>query len=153
MTAEEYLKQYAMMRAEVEQKERLIRTMGREIFGGPSDRITSVMTGGIGRSSQGNYWEPKSLQKFKTELDKQEDRVRDMRNFMLRIINQIDGLDDGKDRALLNGYYVQGMTWGELARQLNYADVYVRGYLKAVALNHFDRKYHDFLVHYQHLTK
>ncbi|MCI7431792.1 hypothetical protein [Megasphaera sp.] len=153
MTAEEYLKQYAVMRAEVEQKERLIRTMGREIFGGPSDRITSVMAGSLGRSSQGNYWDPKSLKKFKTELDKQEDRVRDMRNFMMRIINQIDGLDDGKDRALLNGYYVQGMTWGELARQMNYADVYVRGYLKAVALNHFDKKYHEFLVTYQHVTK
>lgn len=96
---------------------------------------------------------PEEPEKFKTELDKQEDRVRDMRNFMMRIINQIDGLDDGKDRALLNGYYVQGMTWGELARQMNYANVYVRGYLKAVALNHFDKKYHEFLVTYQHVTK
>ena len=40
MTANEYLSQYKDIPAEIQQRSKLIRRMEREIFSGPSDKVT-----------------------------------------------------------------------------------------------------------------
>ncbi len=143
MTAQEYLWQYQDMPAEIHQRAALIRRMRKEIFNGPSTNITANLTPTIGKSSTQSYWSAEDLVKFKAQLQEQEEIVSQFRKFEHTIIDQINSIDDSKQRTLLLGRYINMKTWRELALDLNKTEDHVRQTLHAMALEAFTRKFSD----------
>lgn len=141
MTAVEYLEQYRTVSAYVEQLDKLIDRMGKEIFSGPSDRITAHMSNSIGRSENQNYWGAKDIAEFRHLLGEQKEQKRVLRQFMKTVITQIISMEDEQDIVILLGRFVNFETWGDIAKSLGYSESYVRGYRKDIAINHFTVKF------------
>lgn len=140
MTAQEYLEQYRTVSARVDQLDKLISRMSREIFNGPSEQITVQLSASIGRSGNQNYWEAEDLVEFKLLLDRQKEKKRQFRNFMKTVISQVESMDND-DSVILTGRFILFETWKGIADSLGYSYDYTRGYRKDVALNRFDMKF------------
>ena len=110
MTADEYLGQYRLIEAEIKQREKLINRMRREIFSGPTDNVIANIDGAI-RGGNSNYWDDRSLEQYKDELGKQEEKVKAYRKFQIDVIKQIDSMESRIDRVILYSKYIDGLTW------------------------------------------
>lgn len=141
MTAQEYLEQYRIVSAKVNQLDKLISRMSREIFNGPSEQITAQLSASIGRSENQNYWDANDLIEFKDLLEQQKENKKRLRSFLKNVIMQIESMDDNVDSTILMGKYVNGDAWRDIANSLGYSDSYTRGYRKDIALNHFDMQF------------
>ncbi len=143
MTADEYLSQYRDIPAEIQQRSKLIRRMEREIFSGPSDRITGELSLVTSKSSQQSFWCAEDLDRFKRQLQRQKSVVSQYRQFEDTVLQQIDSIDDKKLRAILLGRYINDETWREIAFCVEATEDHVRQTMHKKALEEFTRKFSD----------
>lgn len=68
--------------------------------------------------------EPKGLEDYAAQLDELEQKLRSARsaclNARISIMVAIESLRDPRERRAMDLHYIQGMTWSEVARVMNY---------------------------------
>ncbi|MFP8920911.1 hypothetical protein [uncultured Megasphaera sp.] len=143
MTANEYLSQYKDIPAEIQQRSKLIRRMEREIFSGPSDKVTGSLSPVIGKSSQQSFWSVEDFERFKKQVQRQKNIISQYRKYEDTVLQQIDCIDDKKLRSVLLGRYINGETWREIAFCVETTEDHVRQTLHKKALEEFTRKFSD----------
>ena len=143
MTAKEYLSQYRSIAAEVIQRRIIVRRMKRDIFGGPTDRVTSAMEAAGGRTAAANIWSASDLAEYQKQIEEQEAAISSMRRYMATVIGQISRLDNADQRTVLFARYITLLTWDEIGAAVNYDSDYVRKMIHQSALQAFTRKFSD----------
>ena len=143
MTADEYLSQYKDIPAEVQQRSKLIRRMEREMFSGPSDKITGNISPAIGKSSQQSFWSAEDFERFKKQVQRQKNIISQYRQYEDTVLQQIDCIDDKKLRSVLLGRYINDETWREISLCVDKTEDHVRKTLYPMALEEFSKKFSD----------
>lgn len=125
MNAKDYLKQVRNVKKEKEQLEAKLRET-RELF-------TSCTTNlaGISVSSTKDPHKYDQLIILEEKLTLQINELARVTAEHLDVINEVE---DTTLRALLDGYYINGKTWEQVASDLNYSWVHVVEHLHPKAL-------------------
>lgn len=143
MTADEYLSQYKDIPAEIQQRSKLIRRMEREMFSGPSDKITGNISPAIGKSSQQSFWSAEDFERFKKQVQRQKNIISQYLQYEDTVLQQIDCIDDKKLRSVLLGRYINDETWREISLCVGKTEDHVRKTLYPMALEEFSKKFSD----------
>ncbi|WP_301859561.1 hypothetical protein [uncultured Megasphaera sp.] len=141
MTADEYLSQYKDIPAEIQQRSKLIRRMEREMFSGPSEKITGRISPDTGRTSQQSFWSAEDFERFKKQLQRQKNIVSQYRQYEDTVLQQIDSIEERNLRIVLLGRYIGDETWREIAMVMDKTEDHVRQTLHKRALEEFERKF------------
>ena len=141
MTAREYLKQYRFIVAEVTQRRIIIKRMKQELFKKPTDKITAAIDEVIGKTMPESHWSPEDLAAYKKQIKEQEESISRFRKYMIKVVNQISGLEEADHRTILFARYITLLNWDEIAEEIHYDDEYARKKLHQTALQAFTKKF------------
>ena len=143
LTADAYLSQYRTVQAEIIQRNKLIKRLKQEIFGGPTQKVTAAIDAMMGRTTAGAHWGAADLEQFKEEVAMQEKVVEEFRRFLLTVTRQICQMEREDFRIILMGRYINMQSWEEIADLLKFSLAYTKQELRGAALGAFEKKFSD----------
>ena len=137
MTAKEYLEHLPDMRVRIRAMERKIKDC-EERASDTSAKLTDQHGSGTGNKIEGNLDKAIDLE---TEL---KTMVVEFKNFELIASQQIGKMPNSIYSGLLFNKYINGMTWEDIAEELDKGVEYVRKELHSKALAEFSNCYPDY---------
>lgn len=122
MTAKEYLEQYMVLNAEIEQIEHELGELASQ----PTHLATDCVLGSPDQEPYQNipipiagYVQSEQTQKARQKLVERYDRLlENLYQDRYRAEGVISRLDDAKARAIIRYRYIDGMTWQQIADKL-----------------------------------